>query len=272
MVRVHLCLSLRQVLVFMLCVSGFWAGMQKEANAADLAVVIDDVGYNKMLGLRAVNLPDQVTLAVLPFAPHTRSLLPLAVDAGHEILIHQPMQPQPSPHARHEHDTLTLDMSAEEFGGMLRRADEAVPVRLGVSNHTGSLLTAHYPPMLMLMRHLRERGLFFLDSRTTAQTVALRAADEVGVVALKRDVFLDNVRTRSAIDKQFRQALNKARSQGYAILIGHPYGVSLDYLEARLANLPADVSLVKLSELANRRRAVLAQAPDPASPRISLGQ
>ncbi|MFT7651463.1 MAG: polysaccharide deacetylase 2 family uncharacterized protein YibQ [Candidatus Azotimanducaceae bacterium] len=243
-----------------------------ETITAKLAIVIDDVGYSKARGLDAINLPGQVTLAVLPFAPHTQNLIKIATAKNREMIIHQPMEPHASAHARIEKDTLTLAMAPLAFSSTLDRALAAVPQRLGLSNHTGSLLTAHYPPMLQLMRRLKQRDLFFLDSRTTTQTVAMRAADEVGVIALQRDVFLDNVRTTEAIHLSFEKAVRTARRQGSAILIGHPYPVTLDYLQSRLRNLPADVQLVRLSELARQRRAMLAQAQHPASPHISLGQ
>ena len=272
MVRGHLCLSPWALLAGSLLLLYGVLGLPSPARAAELSIVLDDIGYSKTRGLRAVALPRQVTLAVLPFAPQTQSLLPHAVSAGHDIIIHQPMQPHPSPHVRHEHDTLTLDMSPAEFAAMLARADHAVPVRLGISNHTGSLLTSHHLPMRQLMQHLRARNLFFLDSRTTAATVAVEAAQAEGVVALQRDVFLDNVRAPAAIHRQFNLAIGKARAQGSAILVGHPYPETLAYLERRLNDLPTDVRLVKLSTLASRRQATLAQQRHPASPHISLGQ
>ena len=241
-------------------------------QAAELAIVIDDVGYSKTRGEQAIQLPAEVTLAVLPFAPHTHALLQQARTQAHDIIVHQPMQPMASNHARYEHDTLMLEMPQAEFRARVLRALDAVPGRVGISNHTGSLLTAHWEPMLQIMQQLRERNLFFLDSRTTARTVVVRAADEVGVVALQRDVFLDNERSSSAIHRQFEKAISKARQRGFAIAIGHPYPESLEYLQRRLAALPTDVQLVRISELARRHQAVLDQEPDITSPRISLGQ
>ena len=127
------------------------------------------------------------------------------------------------------------------------------------------------------MTLLNRRGLFFLDSRTTAQTVALDVAHEQGVPALKRDVFLDHDRSPEAVHRSFERAIAIARSKGQAVLIGHPYQVSLDYLEKRLAELPADIRLVSAQKLASRRSAanypaVLAQLPHPSFPHISPGQ
>ena len=242
------------------------------AFAADLAIVIDDVGYNEYQGRRAMSLPGQVNLAVLPFAPHTQSLIKQASERDIEIIIHQPMEPQPAPHVTIEHDTLTMGMAAEEISMRVQRALEAVPQRVGVSNHAGSLLTQHAAPMRTLMHTLREHGLFFLDSRTTAATVAEQTAIEQGVVALRRDVFLDHVRTPEAIHAAFQRVKDIARTKGSAILIAHPYPISLSYLEQSLAELPDDIRLVKLSDLALRRQASFALRLNPTSLHISHGQ
>ena len=238
----------------------------------DLVVVIDDVGYNKARGMRAVHLPGPVTLAVLPFAPHTQVLVDAAVAADRDLLIHQPMQTQSSPHARMEHDTLHMGMNEAEMHEALTRALRAIPNRVGLNNHAGSLLTQHRAPMRSVMTELSKRNLIFLDSRTTAETVAYETANEMGVLAFKRDVFLDNIRTPEAINEAFQKALRVARKNGTAIIIGHPYPATLDYLETALEHLPADIRLVGISELALKRRATLAQRTGPKSPRISLGR
>lgn len=258
-----------------MCLSLLWVlSSSNGAAAAELAVVIDDVGYNKVRGMRAIELPGPVTIAVLPFAPHTATLVRHAGLVGKDIIVHQPMEPRPSPHAKEERGTLKLAMGQQDFASAVTAALDAVPGRIGVSNHTGSLLTAERRPMQQFMRLLHSRGLYFLDSRTTAETVALDVALEQGVPAVKRDVFLDHERNPAAIHRAFERALYLARKNGHAVLIGHPYAMSLDYLEDRLAELPADVRLVNASELATRRPAfsrpaVLALDPGLATPRIS---
>jgi uncharacterized protein len=246
-------------------------------SAADLAVVIDDVGYNVSRGLRAVTLPAPVTIAVLPFAPHTQFLARQATRAGKDLIIHQPMEPVPSTHARYEIDTLTSAMGIQEFDATVERALHAIPQTLGFSNHTGSYLTTQYDPMRRFMRHLSRRGLFFLDSRTTAETITDRVADELGVTLLKRDVFLDHDRSISAIAKAFQQAIRIARRRGYAVLVAHPYPVSLSFLESALLETPADINLVGIATHVAKRQAAMHQAElvlqsRPSNLRISLGQ
>jgi hypothetical protein len=244
------------------------------ADAAELAIVIDDVGYHQLRGMRAIALPGPVTIAVLPHAPHTNRLVNQALHAGKDVIVHQPMQAELSRQAPREKDTLMLDMQQQDFASVAAAALDAVPGRIGLSNHTGSLLTAHRAPMRQLMTLLAERDLFFLDSRTTAATVALEVAREHGVPAIKRDVFLDHDAAPYAVHLAFERALQIARRNGRAVLIGHPYEVSLNYLERRLQNLPADIRLVSVAELASRQRsitrpAMLAQPPRLVTPRIS---
>jgi len=246
-------------------------------HAADLALVIDDIGYSKSRGTRAIELPGAVTIGVLPFAPHTESLVRHAARHGKDVIVHQPMEPHPGPHVRNENGTLTLGMPPVEFAATLVAALDAVPTRVGISNHTGSLLTAHRTPMLHVMREINQRGLFFLDSRTSAHTVALEVAREHGVPAIRRDVFLDHVRTTDAIHQAFEKSLRVARRKGHAVVIAHPYGVTLSYLEQRLAELPADVRMVSAAELAARQASLrpatmLAQPPGLRSLHISPGQ
>jgi polysaccharide deacetylase 2 family uncharacterized protein YibQ len=251
-------------------------------QAAELVVVIDDVGYSKARGMRAIELPGPVTIAILPFAPHTKLLVRHANLLGKDIIVHQPMEPHPSAHAREEQGTLKLNMAALEFDTIVTNAINAVPHSVGVSNHTGSLLTAQRAPMQRFMTLLNRRGLFFLDSRTTAETIAVTVAQEQGVPALHRDVFLDHVRTPAAIHKAFESALRVARKKGLAVLIGHPYAISLTYLEERLAELPADIELVAAAVLAKRQAGLryptlthpkgLALQPSLASSRISPGR
>ena len=222
-------------------------------SAADLAIVLDDVGYSKDRSERAINLPGRLTIAVLPFAPHTQMLLPAIEAAGHDVIIHQPMEPQPSPSVRVEHDTLRLNMSNDEFDSIVERALSQVPQSKGLSNHTGSLLTAHRDPMQRVMRKLSDRSMYFLDSRTTAETVALDVAIQMGVPAVRRDVFLDHNPASHAIEAAFERAIQVARRKGHAVVVGHPYPSTLAFLESKLRALPGDIKLVTASSIAQRQ-------------------
>jgi len=241
-------------------------------HASELAVVIDDIGYSESRGLQAIDLPGPITIAVLPFAPHSPRLALTARARGVDVIVHLPMEPQPSDHARPERGTLTLQMSDAAFATSLTAALDAVPEPIGISNHAGSLLTAHRAPMLRLMAELNLRRLYFLDSCTTPNTVAYDAALEMGTPALRRDVFLDHDRSPQAIRRAFDGVLRRARVNGSAVLVAHPYPESLNFLRRELAALPEDITLVPAAELAFRHQATLALGSHPAFPHRSPGR
>lgn len=241
--------------------------------AAELAIVIDDVGYSLERTDRVIALPGPLTLAILPFAPNAAEAARRAASAGKEVIVHQPMEPIPASHVHNVDGTLTLNMTAERFSTLVAKAINAVPHAIGVNNHTGSLLTQYAEPMNLLMEEISRRGLFFLDSRTTDKTVALSVAQQWRVPSIQRDVFLDHVATASAIRAEFQRAVAIARDKGHAVLIAHPYGVSLRFLESALRDLPDDLHLIGVSELVRPRYSIaLARHESPASQRISLGQ
>ncbi|MCZ6642686.1 MAG: divergent polysaccharide deacetylase family protein [Gammaproteobacteria bacterium] len=237
-------------------------------QAADLAIVMDDIGHSLPRAARVMQLPGMFTVGLLPFAPNTEEIARLAHAAGKEVILHLPMQPRSTREQENETGTLTLDMPPDKFADLLDAALRAVPHCVGINNHAGSLLTEHRAPMVRLMRHIRRRGLFFLDSRTSPNTLAYTVAQEWQVPATKRDVFLDHRLERVAIAAEFKRALGIARKNGHAVLIAHPHRMSLDFLKTAMATLPDDVRLISLSELTNRRRPTMfARLENPKFPR-----
>lgn len=146
---------------------------------------------------------------------------------------------------------LTLDLSPNELAAKLKSGLASVPFVRGINNHMGSLLTQVDEPMHWLMHTLREAGdLYFIDSRTSAHSIAARVAYEVGVPNFSRDVFLDNERNTAEIFAQFERLVARARSRGSALAIGHPFPETLEVLEWVLPQLAAyGVELVPLSRL-----------------------
>lgn len=219
-----------------------------------IAIIIDDLGYERVAGERAIALPGPVACAILPDAPRSAWLARAANAEGKEVMLHLPMQA-----ANHsgdtEPDSLTIDMSRSDFSTAFENALNAVPHVIGVNNHRGSLLTRHPGSMRWLMEEIREReSLFFLDSYTTHHSVAMQIADEAGVSAVKRDVFLDSEPTPEAVAYQFERLKRIATEQGVAVAIGHPYDVTLTFLEEALPELHSEgFELVPISSLTDVR-------------------
>jgi polysaccharide deacetylase 2 family uncharacterized protein YibQ len=217
-------------------------------QTAKLAIIIDDIGYNKKNGLSVAELPFKVTLAVLPFTPHGASLAEIAHKNGKEIMLHAPMSNERNmplgPGA------LTNNISQPALIDVLNKDLADIPHVKGVNNHMGSQLTQNAQVMGWLMNYLKLHNLYFVDSRTTAKTQALNQAEMHQLPSRKRDVFLDDKRSLSHIKKQLLLAVNIAKTRGSAIAIGHPYPETIEILkEARdIAGLNS-VDLVLVSEL-----------------------
>ena len=215
-----------------------------------IAVIIDDLGYALIAGERAINLPGPVACAVLPGTPRGTSLAEKAYANGKEVLLHLPLQAE-NDYEPAEPGSLNLDMSHVEFARTFMQNIDAVPHVVGVNSHRGSLLTRHPGHMNWLMEEIRERGdLFFVDSYTTAASVALKLARETGVPAAKRDVFLDPDQSPETVVREFARLKKLAQKNGFALGIGHPYPATLAFLEEELPKLRNDgFELISISEL-----------------------
>jgi len=219
-------------------------------NAPKISIIIDDLGYRLDAGRRAIRLPGPITFAVIPGTPRGRLLATEAHASGKEVLVHLPLQAE-SDDTASEPIGIRLDMNRQQFTSTFERALSAVPYAIGINSHRGSLLTRHPGHMLWLMEEIRARdNLFFVDSYTTHHSVALRIADEAGVSARKRDVFLDPDREPATVVREFARMKQLANERGSIIAIGHPYPTTLDYLEQELPKLAAEgYELVTVSTL-----------------------
>jgi len=203
-----------------------------------ITIIIDDLGNRASDARRVASLPGPVACAVLPDTPYAEAVARACRDAGKDVLLHLPMQGS-DPAAKPGDGQLTVHQSREEMGQRLDAALGRVPFATGVNNHMGSALTPRVAHMHWLMRDLAARGLWFVDSYTTAASVAAESARLAGVPALRRDVFLDSERETGAIAAQWERLLRIAAEAGHAVAIGHPHAETLDVLEAVLPGLPA---------------------------------
>lgn len=238
-------------------------------NAATLAIIIDDVGYNAHAGQQLIDLDHAITLAVLPFTPHGKMLARTGSHQGKEIMLHAPMSATQSRY--NSQYTLTGNMDTRQLQTLLKRMLADVPEARGVNNHMGSQLTREAEPMQSLMQVLAEQQLYFVDSRTTDKTRALDAARTHGLPAMKRDIFLDNSRDEKAITRQLQQAILLAQRQGYAIAIGHPYPETisvLQQLDTLLKN--SGVILVPASVLIEQHAPAATYRPKPLPPALCV--
>ncbi len=238
---------LLQALVLLLLPSLLLA--EQSSPPPTIAIIIDDMGNRGDWGQAILALPGKVTYAFLPYTPHAKRLAQLAHDQGKEVMLHLPMESHLDiplgPGA------LTLHMTEVLFKQTVLSDLQAIPHAKGLNNHMGSLLTRHPGAMRWVMESMQQHGdLFFIDSRTSLQTVGQQVAEELQIPNARRDVFLDNVRDPELIKKQFRQLIRQAKRRGFAIGIGHPYPETTEVLAQLLGELgDSGVKLIAASEM-----------------------
>ncbi|HEK1766789.1 TPA: divergent polysaccharide deacetylase family protein [Pseudomonas putida] len=225
------------------------AGTAHAAPAkAYMSIIIDDLGQNNERDSRTLALPGPVTMAIMPDTPHATDFARQAHKAGRTVILHMPMDPATGPYAWHP------GLPLEELARRLDAALLKVPFAAGINNHMGSRMTSQPEAMGWLMGELQRRELFFVDSRTSAATVAGAKAQLADLAHVSRDVFLDDVRTAEAIAEQLRQGVELARKNGSAVLIGHPYPQTLQVLEREIPRLKAQgVELIELRQMIAER-------------------
>ncbi|MCP1728109.1 polysaccharide deacetylase 2 family uncharacterized protein YibQ [Natronospira proteinivora] len=221
-----------------------------------LAVIIDDLGDRADLDFQVVNLPVPLSCAILPHTPHGALVARRCQEQDKDVMLHIPLQAE-SFNELLGPGRLELDMDEATFRETFRESLASVPGAVGVNNHMGSLLTRHPGAMTWLMEELNEAGLFFVDSRTTTQSVAMKMAQEQSVPATQRDIFLDSDQDIDAIEAELERAIRIAHDHGEAVVIGHPYPETVEVLSRRLPwlELETGIQLISITELIGREAA-----------------
>lgn len=227
------------------------------STAGLLVFVFDDGGHNLKDLTPIVNLPFPVTIAVLPGLGYSVRAAELVRQSGKELLLHQPMQAKnlsvdPGPGA------IKPGMGYSDIIDLLiDNTNEVGPV-VGMNNHEGSLITEDPGAMQAVLEFCRDRGLIFLDSRTTADTVVPEQADALNMDFLERSVFIDNIQERESIISSVREGMNVAKNKGSAVLIGHVWCQSIAdiILEIYPEILDQGYKITTLAELLNYKESV----------------
>jgi hypothetical protein len=217
-----------------------------------IAIVIDDVGIDRPHSKRAWELPGPLTMSFLPYAKDLREQAKAAHAHGQELMLHLPMEPMgradPGPNA------LRVSLSDSELRQRVTTALDSFDGYVGVNNHMGSRFTAYRPGMETVLRLFRARGILFLDSRTTSQTVGDQVAQELGVPSVARNVFLDDDESPEAVRRELAETERVARRQGFAVAIGHPHETTLQALAEWLPGVAGKgFALAPLSAVLRKR-------------------
>lgn len=235
-------------ILFLLCTAFAFA---QKTPSASIAIIIDDIGYRQHNDLLAISLPGKIAYAIMPHTPNARNMSRLAAQRGKLVLIHLSMQPLELENQRFlGPGALTQVMDKSEFMQTIDNNINSLPEAVGVNNHMGSLLTQSPNHMNWLMESLDKNTLFYLDSVTSDKSIANEVALEKNVPFLKRDIFLDNKKDINYIQSQFNELISMAKSNGYAIAIGHPHPETINVLRQNLGKIDEfGVRLVSLVDL-----------------------
>jgi polysaccharide deacetylase 2 family uncharacterized protein YibQ len=214
------------------------------------AIVIDDVGNDAEAAHKLAALSYPLTFSVLPFVRFTESAAQDAHRNGHEVMLHLPMEPEPSGHISPGKGAILVGMGGTEVQKVVESDLAAVPYVVGVNNHMGSRATQNAILMAEVMETLANHHLYFIDSRTTAASVALEAARHHHLPAFYRTVFLDDTETVEYTLGQLRDFRRTVEHEGVALAIGHPHASTISALEEFLPEFErADIELVTPSQI-----------------------
>jgi polysaccharide deacetylase 2 family uncharacterized protein YibQ len=217
-----------------------------------IAVVIDDFG-NGMKGTeQMLELPIKLTVAVMPFLPTTKQDAEAAHRKGHDVIVHLPMEPVRGLRSWLGPGAIFTNLPDDEIRKRVEAAIADVPYAIGMNNHMGSKATADKRVMRIVLQVCKEKGLFFLDSHTTYKTVVLKVAQELGVMTLHNNVFLDDVYTQRHVLQQITVLKKFLLDNDSCIVIGHvgPSGLfTSSVLKKAIPELQINAAFVPLTQL-----------------------
>jgi uncharacterized protein len=222
----------------------------RAAGPGSVAIIIDDMGASlkESQALLSIELP--LTFSVIPSLAHAKGVAEAAHQAGAEVMVHMPMEPEGYPRQPMEKIGLLVAMADTDIVERVNGYFRAVPYAVGANNHMGSRFTQSADKMEVVLKVLQGKGMFFVDSKTSPASAGYRIARSLGLRCGQRQVFLDNVQDEALIGKQLAQVAAIARAKGSAIAICHPHPATIRALKAMMPQLAKDgITFVHASAL-----------------------
>lgn len=223
-----------------------------------VAIIIDDIGYDRKMADRFLSLDVPITFSLLPYGPFNRKIIDRARTKGMEIMLHLPMEPNEYPSVKPGPGALLSAMSPDALIDQLNTDLDQLTGLKGVNNHMGSRISTSPEQMRQIFSILKKRGLYYIDSRTTAETTAMASAQLLQLPFAERDIFIDHFDDPAFIRGQFEALIRRARKQGFAVGIGHPHETTYEVMAEVLPELKSQVTLVPASMVV--QRSMMAQA------------
>jgi polysaccharide deacetylase 2 family uncharacterized protein YibQ len=214
-----------------------------------IAIIIDDIGYDKHMAEKFLGLDTVLTFSILPYSPYRKSLARAARSKGFDVMLHLPMEPHEYPLINPGPGALLTSMSPDQLIRQLEEDLDSVPFIKGVNNHMGSKMTTVSSQLHQIFSVIKKRDLFFIDSRTTADTLCKPSAHLFQIPFAEKDVFVDHIQKPDFIRRQLHLLVQIAHSHGMAVGIAHPHAVTYEVLRDVLPELKKKAILVKVSEI-----------------------
>ena len=214
-----------------------------------IAIIIDDLGYQKDIAERILNLNFPVTISVLPFLSHSQLVAQMGKEKGITVLLHLPMEPHNS-NVNPGYGAIFSTMDEQEIRNKISSNLLNLPNLDGINNHMGSKVTENEDIMKIVLSEIKKRDMFFVDSMTSPDSVGYKLSKEMGIRTAYRSVFLDNEQDIDYIRNQVKLLKDYAIRNGSAIAIGHPYCNTIDVLNELDILLQSEgIEIVRLEEL-----------------------
>jgi len=215
-----------------------------------IALIIDDLGPNLSLARAVLAIDFPITFSILPFYIYSKEIAKEAHSLGREVILHLPLEPRDNENRTPEKGTLYTWMDEDRILDQLREDLSAIPYVSGVNGHMGSRFTEDRKGMEVMLKEIKSRGLYFLDSFTTGHSTGSAVARDMGVRFGKRDFFLDRSMEESTIEDRLLQLSELSKKRGYAIGIAHSTHDTIDILKKMLPLLSSEgIEVVPLSQI-----------------------
>lgn len=214
-----------------------------------IAIIIDDIGYDKYIAQKFLDLDAVLTFSILPHSTHAKEIAMTAQSKGFEVMLHLPMEPNEYPLINPGPGVLLTSMSPDQLINQLNEDLDAVPYIKGVNNHMGSKMTAVNPQLRQIFSILKKKKLYFIDSRTTVDTLCKPTAQLLRIPFAQKDVFIDHIPNPDFIRETIHRLIKIADSHGEGVGIGHPHTVTYEVLRDMLPELKEKTILVHASDI-----------------------
>jgi len=219
-----------------------------------VAIIVDDLGYDLSVLQQLLSLNVPFTYSILPYLPYSQKTAEILQSHHAEIMLHLPLEANAHPKLNKQPGMLLLDMPPLVLKKQLEQDLEAVPYIKGVNNHMGSKFTQNKTYMEMVLREIKKRRLFFVDSLTTNSSMGYQIAQKMGIPSIKRDIFIDATLDVTSIKQRIELLKRWAKTKGWVVAICHPHLTTLMVIREELTPLTEKFQFVTVSELIKHRQ------------------